>query len=187
MFKKLKTQTKILIGIPLFFASIYFLIKSFKKGGDNVFSNTSNNIILMGGLDNRQGDLKIDQQVELLKSTLENKNVIGFRYNDISGVTNAISENPNSVVVLFSAGCNYANKISTQIKNKNNLFIVEPYATSQNIKNIVNEAIENGVPNKNVIVGENVSRGLNVVPNPTHTPSNTSHWNALKFVGTLIK
>jgi hypothetical protein len=186
MFNKLKTRTKILIGLPFFFVSIYFLIKSLRKG-NNYISNKNSNVILMGGLDNRQGDLKIDQQVELLKSTLQNKKVIGFRYNDISGVANAINENPNSVVVLFSAGCSYSSKISNEIKNKNNLFIVEPYASSQNIKNIVNQAIANGVPNKNVIVGQNVSRGLNVVPNATHTPPNTSHWNALKFVGTLIK
>ena len=186
MFNKLKTSTKIFIGLPFFLASVYLLYKSFKKGG-NAISNKSNNVILMGGLDNRQCDLNIDQQVNLLESTLENKKVIGFRYNDISGVTNAIMENPNSVVVLFSAGCTYANKISKQIKDKKKLFIVEPYATSSNAKKIVNEAVDNGVPNKNVLVGGSESRGLNVVPNATHTPPNSSHWNALKFVGTLIK
>jgi hypothetical protein len=181
----LKTKTKILIGLPFFLGSIYFLYKSFKKKNNNN-SNDNGNVILMGGLDNRQGDLNIAQQIELLKSTLKNKNVIGFRYNDISGVTNAISKNPNDVVVLFSAGCSHSNKISNQIKDKNNLFIVEPYATSSNVKKSVNEAISNGVPNKNVIVGQNTSRGLGIVEGATHTPSDLNHWNALKFVGTLI-
>ena len=187
MFNKLKTETKILIGIPLFFASIYFLVKSFKKGGGNFVSNTSSNVILMGGLDNRQGDLNIDQQVKLLKTSLQNKSVIGFRYNNVSGVLDAINKNPNDYVVLFSAGGRYSDKISNQIKAKNKLFIVEPYGASANVKKSVNQAISNGVPNKNVIVGENVYRGLNVVPNATPTPSNVGHWNALKFVGTLIK
>jgi len=179
----LKIQTKILIGLPLLLGSIY-LYKIYKKGSNVISKNST--VILMGGLDYRENDLNINQQVDLLKSTLQNKNVIGFRYNDISGITNAISENPNSIVVLFSAGCSYANKISKQIKDKNKLFIVEPYATSSNVKKVVNEAIRYGVPNENVIVGDNVSRGLNVVPNATKTPPNTSHWNALKFVGTLI-
>jgi hypothetical protein len=187
MFNKLKIQTKILIGIPLFFASIYFLMKSFKKSGGNIISDTSGNVILMGGLDNRQGDLNIDQQVNLLKKSLQNKSVIGFRYNNVSGVLKAISENPNDYVVLFSAGGRYSDKVSSQIRAKNKLFIVEPYGASSDVKKSVNQAISNGVPNENVIVGENIYRGLNVVPNATPTPTNVGHWNALKFVGTLIK
>ena len=183
----MKTETKILIGIPFFFASIYFLMKSFKKGGGNFVSNISSNVILMGGLDNRQGDLNIDQQVKLLKTTLKNKSIKGFRYNNLSGVLNAMRENPDDYVILFSAGGRYSDKVSSQIKAKNKLFIVEPYGASTNVKKSVNQAISNGVPNKNVIVGENIYRGLNVVPNATPTTPNIGHWNALKFVGTLIK
>jgi len=186
MFNKLKTETKILIGLPFFFLSIYFLLKNFKKGGVMI-PEKSGNVILMGGLDNRQGDLNIDQQVKLLKTSLQNKSVIGFRYNNVSGVLKAISENPNDYVVLFSAGGRYSDKVSSQIRAKNKLFIVEPYGASSNVKKSVNQAISNGVPNENVIVGENIYRGLNVVPNATPTPTNVGHWNALKFVGTLIK
>jgi hypothetical protein len=182
----MKYQTKMLIGVPIFFVSIYFLIKSFKKSKD-VITNTSNNVILMGGLDNRSGDLNINQQADLLKSTLKNKSVIAFRYNDLVGVLDAIKKHPNDIVVLFSAGCSYSNKISKEIKNKDNLFIVEPYATSSSVRDSVSQAINNGVPNKNVVVGTTQSRGLNVVENATHTPSNYIHWDALKFVGTLIK
>ena len=182
----MKTETKILIGLPFFLASIYLLFKNFKKGSITI-SNKGSNVILMGGLDNRQGDLNINQQVNLLKSTLQNKNVIGFRYNDLVGVTNAINKYPNDYVVLFSAGGRYSDKISNQIEAKKKLFIVEPYGASSDVKKSVNQAINNGVPNKNVIVGENIYRGLNVVPNATQTPQNISHWNALKFVGTLIK
>jgi hypothetical protein len=182
----MKYQTKMLIGLPIFFVSIYFLIKSFKKSKD-VITNTSNNVILMGGLDNRSGDLNINQQADLLKSTLKNKNVMAYRYNDDDGVINAIKKNPKDIVVLFSAGCFYSNLVSEVISNKKNLFIVEPYATSTSVRKSVNEAINNGVPNKNVVVGTTQSRGLNVVENATHTPSNYIHWDALKFVGTLIK
>ena len=67
------------------------------------------------------------------------------------------------------------------------MFIVEPYATSSSVKKSVNDAVANGVPNKNVITGSLVSRGFSIVKNATPTPSDLNHWNALKFVGTLIK
>ena len=181
----MKYKTKIFIGIPIFIASIYILFKALKKK-NNITNNKDSNVILMGGLDNRNGDLNINQQLDLLKSTLENKKSIAFRYNDILGVLDAIKKYPNDIVVLFSAGCSYSNKVSKAIANKNNLFIVEPYGTSNSVKNSVNEAINNGVPNKNIITGNTTERGLNIVKNSTPTPKNTTHWNALKFVGTLI-
>lgn len=185
MFNKLKYQTKILIGLPIFLGSIYLLFKNLKK--NNVITNDINNdIIFMGGLDNREGDLNLNQQVQLLKTNIKGKKIKGFRFNDISSVLSEIKENPNDIVILFSAGCSQANKISKLTNNKNNMFIVEPYGTSSNVKKSVNDAVANGVPNKNVITGATVSRGLNIVKNATPTPTNLNHWNALKFVGTLI-
>jgi len=185
MFNKLKLQTKLLIGLPIFFGSIYLFYKNYKK--NNPILNENSNVIFMGGLDNRQGDLNLNQQVELLKTNLKVKKIKGFRYNDISGVSEAIKESPNDIVILFSAGCSYADKISELTNNKNNMFIVEPYGTSSNVKKSVNDAVSNGVPNKNVITGSTISRGLNIVNDATPTPYNSTHWNALKFVGTLIK
>ena len=182
----MKYQTKIFLGLPIFVASIYLLIKNLKKSNVSI-QNTNSDIIFMGGLDNRQGDLNLNQQVELLKTNLKGKKIKGFRYNDILGVLSEVKESPNDIVILFSAGCFYANKISEATNNKKNMFIVEPYGTSSNVKKSVNEAIANGIPNKNIIVGKTTDRGLNIVKNATSTPSNSNHWNALKFVGTLIK
>ena len=149
-------------------------------------STGSGDVILMGGLDYRKGDLSITQQVESLKTTVAGKNVIGFRYNELNKVLNAIKENPNAYVVLFSAGCGYASTISKQMTDKTKLFIVEPYATSSNTAKSVQTAVANGTPSKNVIVGPNSNRGAGVVANATKTPSDSGHWTALKNVGNLI-
>ena len=180
----MKYQTKILIGIPIFFASIYLLLKNTKKSNVTI-QNINNDIIFMGGLDNREGDLNLNQQVQLLKTNLKGKKIKGFRFNDISAVLEEVKEFPNDIIILFSAGCRYSDEISEATKNKKNMFIVEPYGTSLNVKKSVNDAVGNGVPNKNVVTGTTISRGLNIVSNAT--PSNSSHWNALKYVGTLIK
>lgn len=153
---------------------------------ENRNNTTSNaNIILMGGLDNRAGDLNITQQVEKLKKNLPGKTITGFRYMEISKVKNAITNNPDATVVLFSAGCAYSETVSLLIKDKTKLFIVEPYAPNGNSS--VSGAVANGVPARNVIAGSTKARGNGVVPGTTPTPSGTSHWGALEFVGTLIK
>jgi peptidoglycan hydrolase-like protein with peptidoglycan-binding domain len=159
---------------------------------DTIIDNNSSNgsgvdIILMGGLDYRGGDKSISQQVELLKKTTRNKNVIGFRYNDPSGVKGAIKSHPNAYVVLFSAGCGYSSEIASMIKDKNKLFVVEPYASSQNTGNSVRGAVSSGVPNKNVVTGPMTERGNGVVNGSTSTPQGIGHWGALEYVGNLIK
>jgi hypothetical protein len=150
-------------------------------------SSESDNVILMGGLDYRPGDLNISQQVSKLKNNLSGKNITGFRYKDLSGALQGIKDNPNSYVILFSAGCNYSSKIADVIKDKNKLFIVEPYALSAGVTNSVNSAVSSGVPNSNVVVGPIKARGLGVVPGSTKTPSSYDHWGALEFVSNLIK
>ena len=148
--------------------------------------NKSDTIILMCGLDNRPGDLNVDQQVKLLKETVKDKNIIGFRYTDIAGVKNSIKDNPNAYVVLFSAGCGHSSKLAPLIQDKGKLFIVEPYGSSVNTKNSVASAVSVGTPSKNVVTGPAEARGLNIVTDATLTPKGLSHWNALKWVGNLI-
>jgi hypothetical protein len=167
-------------------------VKSIEKTDDVVTdkvpsSSLSGDVILMGGLDNRSGDKNISQQVELLKSNMGGKNVIGHRYNDFSGVEKSILKNPDSYVVLFSAGCSHSSKIASLISDKSKLFIVEPFASSSNTASSVQNAVSKGVPSGNVIVGPSTARGAGVVSGATKTPSGTSHWGALKFVGSLIK
>ena len=143
-------------------------------------------VILMGGLDYRKGDLNIGEQINLLKSNSSKKNVIGYRYNQFTEIKNSITQNPNATVVLFSAGCSYASNVASLIKDKNKLFIVEPYAVSKNTSSSVKTAVGKGVPSSHVITGPSKARGLDVVAGATKTPKGKSHWDALGYVGTLI-
>lgn len=144
-------------------------------------------VILVGGLDHRSGDYKISGQVELLKKNMiGSKNVIGHRHMDIDGAIDSIKNNPKAKVVLFSAGCKHADKISKVIGSKKNLFIVEPYAVSPRTTDSIRRAISSGVPESNVVVGPNRGRGNGVVSSPTNTPSGTGHWGALQWVGSKI-
>lgn len=161
--------------------------KSDVKITKGIGGDSSDVVILMGGLDYRQGDYKIDGQIKILnKGISKPSKVIGHRYNDLNSVINSIEKYPNAKVVLFSAGCAYADKISQIIKNKENLFIVEPYGKSPKTKNSVQSAVANGVPELNVITGPSVSRGLDIVGGTTKTPQNSNHWDALEFVGSKI-
>jgi len=144
-------------------------------------------VILMGGLDYRQGDLKIDKQVELLNSgTSGGKKILGHRYTELTKVLDSIAQNPNAKVVLFSAGGTYSKQVANAMQNKSNLYIVEPYAASANTKNSVQSAVTAGVPSKNVLTGSSVGRGKDVIAGATLTPSNKGHWDALQYVGSLI-
>ena len=108
--------------------SIKNIIKRLLKEELEVLDNTEKqlddittkvDVILMGGLDYRKGDLKIDQQVAVLKSKLPNKTIVGYRYTDLSGVLNEIKNNPTAYVVLFSAGCAYSSTVVNDVKYKN--------------------------------------------------------------------
>jgi len=150
-------------------------------------SGESADVILMGGLDYRAGDYKIDAQVKLLSTGLgTGMKVVGHRYTELAAVLGSISKNPNAKVILFSAGCAYSKQVAEAMRNKNNLYIVEPYAASSNTKASVQAAVSSGVPSKNVIVGPSQPRGNGVVDGATPTPSGKSHWDALQYVGTLI-
>lgn len=143
-------------------------------------------VILMGGLDYRPGDLNITQQKNVLQSKLPNKKVIGFRYTDLTGVLNAIKNNPDSYVVLFSAGCSKSAEIANAMTDKSKLFIVEPYAASSSVASSVSNAVSSGTPSSNVVAGPNKARGDGAVAGATKTPPNYDHWGALDFVTTLI-
>ena len=157
-----------------------------EKKDDSQINVSSGDVILMGGLDTRSGDLNIDEQVNVLKNKLPNKNIIGFRYNNLQGVLDAIRKNPESYVVLFSAACKYSSQIAEEIKYKDRLFIVESYAVSTSVVNSLNDAVSMGVPNENVITGPVKARGKDVVSGSTKTPSGVNHWGALDYVTNFI-
>ena len=64
--------------------------------------NEKKDVVFVGGLDYRDGDLSLPQQTEKLKGALgDNFNVISFRYNDENSAKNYLIQNPNSFVVLL--------------------------------------------------------------------------------------
>ena len=156
-------------------------------------------IIFVGGLDNRTDDLNLEQQTKLVIEGYGD-NVISFRYN--AGTTQILKEienNPDSPILLFSAGCAKSKEIATKLKELNRkldlLHIVEPYTCSENTKTIVEYAIKLGVPSSNVFKGSTDCTGANI----TGATSNkelgkeigidyiTFHWDAVKIVSSFIK
>jgi len=149
-------------------------------------NQSTDGIILMGGLDYRNGDKSISQQVDMVKKSSGYENVIGHRYKMLNDVLNSIEQNPNYYVILFSAGCAHSRKIAKAMSNKSKLYIVEPYAKDPNTKSSVIDAVELGVPSRNVIVGPSSGRGSGVVDGATKTPSGIGHWGALEYAAKLL-
>jgi hypothetical protein len=150
-------------------------------------TKSGDGIILMGGLDTRAGDKNISQQVEMVKNSSNNDNVIGHRYMMLTDVLNSIKENPTYNVILFSAGCAHSRKIADAMSDKSKLYIVEPYAVSSNTKSSVRGAVDLGVPSQNVVVGPSQGRGMGVVDGATKTPLGIGHWGALEYVAGMLK
>lgn len=180
----------VVFGIGVLVTTITTFIILIRKKNINKVNNkiikNEYDVILMGGLDTRKGDKNIEEQVNLLKKNTNKKNIIGFRYNDILGVKKILEKYPNIIVVLFSSGASYSSTISKLMTYKNKLFIVEPYASSSNVKKSVKDALSMGVPNKNLITGNSSSRGNGIIEQSTKTPKGLGHWEALEFVGNLI-
>lgn len=152
-----------------------------------------NHILFMGGLDNRSGDLSIEEQTELLKKGLGEKfSIYSYRYNDKAGILSAISKLKKSpYVVLFSKGGSESKEVAEKLKEKDfdlsYLYVVEPYAKSLNTKSSVKSAISLGMPDKNLIVGNSSSTGKGITDNNTLTPNcSPSHWCSLIEVGKII-
>ena len=163
---------------------------STKKYSGSVINNQSrieaDKAILVGGLNYRPGDKSTAEQTSILsKST--GLPVKGFNFNDSDdAVLGYLKSNPGIPVFLFSAGCKKAEVLSkSSYVNKNQLYIIEPYATSKNTKDVINTAVNNGVPAKNVYVGNDISRGHGVV-NGTSDSKAKSHWDALVSVGNIV-
>jgi hypothetical protein len=184
MNSKTRNITIIVVGVLAIVGLASFIIYKYKK-------KKPTNILLLGGLDYRSGDKKINEQGDLLKKG-SNLDVKGFRYNNSKGIISAIKESKNPIyVVLFSKGGQYSSEIAEAMKSKgfslSYLYIVEPYSKSSTTSKSIKDAVKLGVPNKNVIVGNSSSTGKGVVENTTKTPScSPSHWCALEMVGKLI-
>lgn len=151
-------------------------------------------ILLLGGLDDRGGDLSISQQVKLLEEGTSNSmKVVGFRHFEDEALVKSIKQSTKQMyVVLFSSSARYSQVIGKLFSEKGynlkNIFIVEPYGKSKAVTSLVNQAVEMGVPSSNVIVGKTESTGLDIVKNATPVPECTpTHWCGLGEVGKIIQ
>jgi hypothetical protein len=139
-------------------------------------------VVFISGLYHRNFDLSPKAQANLLGKEY---NPIVFKYQDWKSAVPYIKD--NTKVILFSKGCKYALPLYESINNLNilkNIYIVEsPSDYGDGIRKLV----KLGLPEKNIIVGPDKSRGLGIVKNPTYTPKGLSHWGSLKYVSTIIK
>jgi hypothetical protein len=150
-------------------------------------------VIFMAGLDDQKDPTykSVEEQANLLATNLTGKTIIKHDYRKSAPVINSIKNNPGAIVILFSAGCGYSSIIAKAMADKTKLYIVEPYAISSNTVISVRNAVSQGVPAANVLTGDTKGRGKGTIEGSTQTPNVkgpglSSHWNALKFVGTLI-
>jgi len=147
---------------------------------------TSEPVLLVGGLDYRPGDLKIEAQAESLSKGLGGRPVKGIRYKDRAGAEAFIRQNPEATVVLFSAGCLHAAPLSALVQDPSRFWILEPYAVSRRTVESIKGALRAGVPEKNIVVGPSRGRGLGPFSGASRTPTGTGHFGALKELGKLI-
>jgi len=118
----------------------------------------------------------------------ENKNIRAFKHSDVSGLLSNLKKYPNIPVVLFSWGAINAGTIASEMTNKSNLYIVEPWGKGDTSPPAVISAVNQGVPSENVFVGPNIGRGLGVIKGKTSkTPQGLNHFQALQYVGSLLK
>ena len=157
--------------------------------------------VLVGGLDYRPGDLKIDKQIELLNAGL-GKNIAeikGFPYNTKTQVILDFLKTTHGIqVFLFSAGCSKALSITNSgFVDKNKIYVIEPYGVSKprpagsikktyDTKTIIQEAVKAGLPASNVFVGSSAPRGFGIV-NGASNSNAKGHWAALTSVGAMKK
>lgn len=145
------------------------------------------NVILVAGLDNRPGDLSKEAQAELLAKGLGGAKVVPIRYNDLEGAKAAIAQDPGARLVLFSAGCSFADELVPLLKSPAQLWILEPYAVSARTVDGIVKAVGAGVPESHVVVGPSRGRGLGAVAGAQRTPDGTGHFDSLKTLGGIMQ
>ena len=185
-------KTVIIIGGVSVVLLITYLIRKRMQQSTKTTQKIQKSVLLLGGLDTRAGDKNIEEQVEMMKKGFgKDIKITGFRYFNKDGILKELEKNKNSFVVLFSAGCAYAETVAKKIVEVggklSDMYILEPYAASQNTATSVQNAVKLGVPSQNVFVGSWKGTGLGVVANATPTPQCTpGHWCSLTEVSKKI-
>ena len=156
-----------------------------KKLNQSPFEEETNwDAVLVGGLEERPNDLSLEEQVKLFNSGFGG-NVKGFHhYNSTDSILSFVELNPEIPIFLFSQGCNKSQILSqSPFVDKQKLFIIEPFTKNSGVFAIVEGAISNGVPRKNVFVGPTPSRGSNI--QGASKSEGINHWDALSKVGAM--
>lgn len=146
--------------------------------------NNSDVIIFISGL--YEGGYKnVEQQKKLIEKGLKSdKKVFAFAWRETEDALKKLEEYPNASVVLFSRGTGFSDKFASKIKDKNNLYVVEPYPKA---KGSIVSAINFGLPRQNVILGGSRGSGLGLIPGGSRTPSEyAGHWPSLTYIASVI-
>lgn len=148
-------------------------------------SSDSNVVIYISGLHHRNGDLSVEQQKNKIMDGIKgDKKVFAFSWQDTEGGLKKLEEYPNASVVLFSRGTGFADKFASKIKNKNNLYVLEPYPKA---KSSIQSALDKGVPLENIILGGGGGSGKGLFKGASETPRKyAGHWPSLEYIGTVI-
>ena len=145
-------------------------------------------VIFVGGLDTRSGDKSLSQQeADLRKGLGSNFKIISHRHTDGNGAVKSLQQNPNSFVVLFSAGAKHVEDLVRDMKNLSKMYIVEPYTCSSTRKRSVEKAISMGVPRENVLGGPGDCTGKNVAGTFRSSYNGKTHWDSVRGVGEIIR
>ena len=121
-------------------------------------------------------------QLNLFKEGFGEKYPIkGFKYKDISLINDFIKHNSIIAIVLFSAGCAYANKINNISPSK--IYCIEPWNDSSNSR--ASRFVS--IPASNMYINnESYARGKGIKKGANFTNSKEGHFQALKTSARLI-
>jgi len=135
--------------------------------------SSSGNLVFIGGL---ESNMKTEGQRDLLVRGLPNTiTVKSFRYSDLANIKSYLQNNPGSIIICFSKGCEVAPYlINIKGVDPRKIFMIEPWHV-----NGANKGLRNlGIPEKNFFVGPSAGRGQGIVSNPSNS-GGRGHFDAL--------
>ena len=154
-------------------------------------------IVFVAGLDypkdkagKSTGYITKEAQADYLKKGFPTAEVTTFAYGAANAsVKAAVGTDPNTILVLFSAGCAKASEMAKYFINKQlrtaNIHLNEPYTCDAGVLKTIKSAIGSGVPAANVYSGGTKCTGSNVTGGTVLT-GRTGHNQSLEPLGKLL-
>jgi hypothetical protein len=135
-------------------------------------------ITFMSGIER---DLSSQSQAQIIQGALPKAKITTFKHTEVGKLITHSRKNPNSIIILFSAAAKHTYRVVTETNSE--IWIVEPhYSSAKTIK----DAIKIGFPKSQIILGPTSIRGANISTGCRRTPNGLNHFQALKFVTTLL-